>query len=1124
MKNTIKEFGLTNMAVHNRTTVYIFTVILILAGIVAYQSTPKEKFPEITFPFFSISTIYVGTSPEDMENLVTYQLEKELKSVKGVKKISSNSIQDFSMIFIEFETNVDDNRAMQDVKDAVDKAKNNLPPELAQDPNRLPEVTRIDLSEIPVLNINLSGELGLVKMKEYAEILQDRIEGLEEVTRVDIVGALDREIQVNVDLYKMQAAGLTFDQVINAIRMENMTITAGMFQMGMMERNMRVVGEFTSPDQLNKLLLKEGIYLKDVAMVKDDFRERESYSRMDGKDVVTLNVIKKSGENLIIAIDKIKEILNDFEEQTPGNYEIKATGDQSTMTRNNVSDLFNTIILGFLIVTLVLMFFMGIDNALFVAIAIPLSMVIAFIFIPLVGFTMNMVVLMAFILVLGIVVDNSIVVVENIYRIFMNTPNLNIHDATRRSVGEVALPVFTGTLTTVMPFVPLAFWPGVVGKFMLFIPVTLIITLLSSLLVAYVMNPVFAVSFMRYRGDKAHERKLYRKEAIFLFSAAILAVIMYVSGLFFVGNLLSFLVVFWLFTKFVVFYFVEKFQKHFIPFMMNAYKSSLSFFLKGFNPYIIITSTVLLFFFTFYLMGLRQPRVVFFPDSEPNNIYVYVSMPSGTDIELTNRIAKQVEDTVFAIIGYNNPDVESVITNVAINAGQNLFERSTQARLAKISINFEEYKYRSGKSTKVILEEMRQRFDGIPGAEIVVDREQGGPPTGKAISLEIRGPSNRSYSQLIAHSERARHFIDSLDIKGIEDLRSNVEMDKPEIIVKIDRIKANQLGISTAHIGSMLRTALAGTTASKYREGDDEYPINVRFDEKYRTRLDDLLSLTAVLPGGKDGTMREIPISAVAEIEYRNTYGGVIHQQYRPTVTLESNVLTGYNANEIVGQLKMDLKTFELPEGYEFVFTGEQEDQQEAFSFLLLAFLIAIAVVFLILVSQFNSLSKPLIIMVQILFSMIGIFLFTSLFGMSISIIMTGMGLIAVIGIVVKNAIILIDYIDILIQRGYAFKEAVITGGATRLTPVILTAASTIFGLLPLAIGMNINFYTLFTELNPNIYFGGDSASFWNPLAWTIIFGLSFATFLTLVVIPSMYFVLYRKKHTEPIETKSVEL
>lgn len=1106
-----KEFPITNAAIRNRVTVYIFTVILIVAGIIAYQSTPKESFPEVTFPYFSVSTIYVGTSPEDMVNLVTHPLEKELKSVKGVKKISSKSIQDFSLIFIEFETNVDENRAMQDVKDAVDKSKPNLPPELSVEPNSLPEVTRIDLSEIPVLNINLSGNLGLVKMKDYAEALQDKIEELQEITRVDIVGALDREIQVNVDLYKMQAAGVSFDQIVNTIQMENMTITAGMLDVGMMERNMRVVGEFENPQELNRILIKEGVYLKDIATIFDGFKERESYSRMDGEEVITLNVIKKSGKNLIIAIDKIKDILDDFRDEAPSGLEIKATGDQSTMTRNNVSDLFNTIILGFLVVTLVLMFFMGIDNALFVAVAIPLSMVIAFIFVPLVGFTMNMVVLLAFILVLGIVVDNSIVIVENIYRNFMNTPNLSIFNATKQAVGEVALPVFTGTLTTVIPFVPLAFWPGIIGKFMLYIPVTLIITLLASMFVAYVMNPVFAVTFMRYRGEKAHERKLYRKESIFLASIAVFAVVMYVAGVFWAGNLLAFLVLMWLFTKFVVFYLIENFQKYVIPKMMAGYRKTLDIALKGFMPYLVVVFTVLLLVFTFFLMGVRPPKVVFFPQGDPNSIFVYITMPTGTDIEVTNRVTKQVEDSVFAIVGHDNPDVESVITNVALNAGQDIFERTTQARLAKISINFEEFKFRTGPSTSDILQEMRTRIQGIPGAQIIVDREQNGPPTGKPINLEIRGEAKKPYIELVEIAERTQMFIDSLAIPGIEDLKSDADVDKPEVIVKIDRIKANQYGISTAYVGSVLRTALYGSTASKYREGDEEFPINVRLMEKYREKVSDLMNLRIPVPGGPDG-LREIPVSAIAKIDYQTSYGGVIHQEYRPTITLSSNVLTGYNANEIVQELSAAIEDFPLPNGYEFVFTGEQQDQEESGRFLSMAFLIAISAVFLVLVSQFNSLSKPVIIMLQVVFSMIGVLLFTTLFGMDISVVMTGMGLIAVIGIVVKNAIILIDYTDILVNRGKEFKEAVITGGATRLTPVLLTAASTIFGLLPLAIGMNINFQTLFTDLDPNIFFGGDSAAFWNPLAWTIIFGLAFATFLTLVVVPSMYFIIFRKR------------
>ncbi len=1114
-----KEFGITNMAINNRVTVYIFTVIMIIAGVIAYNSTPKESFPEVTFPFFSVSTIYVGTSPEDMVNLVTHPIEKELKGVKGVKKISSKSIQDFSLIFIEFETNVDENRAMQDVKDAVDKSKPYLPPELSIDPNKLPDVTRIDLSEIPVLNINLSGNLGLVKNKEYAEVLQDRIEELQEITRVDIVGALDREIQVNIDLYKMQAAGVSFSQIVNTIRMENMTITAGMLDVGLMKRNMRIVGEFENPDELNQILIKEGVYLNDIAQIVDGFKDRESYSRMDTKEVITLNVIKKSGENLIIAIDKIKDILVDFENDTPTNLEIKATGDQSTMTRNNVSNLFNTIILGFLVVTVVLMFFMGIDNALFVAIAIPLSMVIAFIFIPLVGFTMNMVVLMAFILVLGIVVDNSIVIVENIYRNYMNTPNLSIFEATKKSVGEVALPVFTGTLTTVLPFIPLAFWPGIIGKFMLFIPITLIITLLASMLVAFVMNPVFAVSFMRYRDNNTFKVKLYKKESIFLVMATIAATVMYIAGVFWAGNLLAFIVIIWLFTKFVLLYLIEKFQKFVIPKMISGYRKTLDFVLKGVVPYILVGTTLLLLIFTFFLMSVKPPKIVFFPEGDPNSIFVYITMPTGTNIEVTNRVAKRVEDSVFAIIGSNNPDVESVITNVALNAGQDIFERSKQARLARIAVNFEEYQFRTGRNTSDILSEMRTRIHGIPGAQIIVDREASGPSTGKPINLEIRGEAKIPYHNLVEIAEKTKMFIDSLTIPGIEDLKSDADVDKPEVIVNIDRIKANQYGISTAYVGSILRTALYGSTASKYREGDEEFPINVRLEEKYRKKVSDLMNLKIPVPGGSKG-LREIPISAIAKIEYSSSYGGVIHQQYKPTISLASNVLTGYNANEIVQEISAALQDYPLPNGYEFVFTGEQQDQEESGTFLSMAFLIAIAAVFLVLVSQFNSLSKPIIILLQVVFSMIGVLLFTTLFGMSISIVMTGMGLIAVIGIVVKNAIILIDYIDVLIARGNAFKDAVIAGGAIRLTPVMLTAASTIFGLLPLAIGLNINFETLFTELDPNIYFGGDSAAFWNPLAWTIIFGLAFATFLTLVIVPAMYYILFRKR-IEKLQAKN---
>lgn len=1094
-----KRFKISDFAVDNKMTVYILTFILIMVGVASYNSTPKEKFPEVVFPFYSITTIYPGTSPSDIENLITRPIEKELKSIDGIKDLTSKSLQDFSLVFIEFDTDVDNQQAYTDVKEAVDKAKSNLPTGILNDP----EVTRIDVSELPILNINLSGDLGLVKIKEYADELEDRIEGLKEVTRVDIVGALDREIQINVDLYKMQAAGISFTQIQNAVAMENMTMSGGLIDKDGINRSLRVIGEFEKVADIKELLLTDGVYLKDIATVKDDFAERESFARLQKQDVITVNVIKKSGENLIVAIDKIKEILAEFKETSPENLHIQTTGDQSTMTRNNVSDLFNTIILGFLIVVLVLMFFMGVDNALFVAVAIPLSMLIAFIFIPIIGFTLNMVVLMAFILVLGIVVDNSIVVVENIYRHFTNTANLPIAPAAKRGVGEVALPVFTGTLTTMAPFAPLMFWPGIMGEFMFFIPATIILTLAASMFVAYVMNPVYAVSFMKYRGlDKA---KLNKKELLIVSAVSIVLIVLFhAAGLATIGNLVAFVFIIYLLMKFVLNNLIRSFQKSFLPAIVRMYKSTLHFLLKGWRPYLVVGFTVALLFFTFFITGKYPPKVILFPEGDPNTLFVYISMPEGTDIEVTDSITGIVEDRVFDIIGDDNPDVEYVISNVALGAGESFFENTQQPKLGKITIGFVEYKFRVGESTSNYLDRLRRELKGIPATTIVVNKEAMGPPTGKPINIECRG---EDIDELIAISEKVYDYINTLGIPGIEELKSDMELNKPEISVNIDRVKANKLGISTGYIASTLRTALYGSEVSKFREGEDEYPIQLRLDKSLRNNLDALMNIELILPGGKNG-VRKIPISSVAEIDHASTYGGIIRRNHERVITLGSNVLPGYNPNEIVQTLKTKLESLDIKDGYEVVFTGEQEDMAETSAFLGNALFIAIALIFLILVTQFNSLAKPIIIIVQILFSIIGILLGSVFLKIDISIVMTGMGIIAVAGIVVKNAIILIDYIDILLAKGGRLRANLVDAGATRLVPVILTAASTVMGLFPLAIGMNINFATLFSDLDPNIYFGGDSAAFWNPLAWTIIFGLTFATFLTLIVVPAMYLMI----------------
>jgi len=1101
------EFKLTNLSVANRTTIYIFTVILVIFGFMQYDATPKEKFPEIVFPYFMVSTLHPGTSPIDMENLITRRIEKHLKGIDGIKHINSNSIQDFSSIFIEFELTADEMQAYLDVRQAVDDARGELPSNLFSEP----EVSRIDLSEIPILFINLSGDLGLVKLKKIAEDLQDEIESLEEITRADIVGALDREIQINVDLYKMQAADLSFYTIQNAIASENLTISGGQIDTDGIRRNLRVIGEFRNIDQIKNIQLKQGIYLREIAEVVDGYADRGSYSRLSRQDVVTINVIKKSGKNLINAVDKIKVIVDEYRQTAPENLIITMTGDSSTQTKNSVSDLLNTVILGFIVVVLVLMFFMGETNALFVGIAIPMSIVIAFIVIPMLGFTMNMVVLMSFILVLGIVVDNSIVVVENVYRHFTTTPDLSVTAAARRGVGEVAIAVFTGTLTTMAPFFTLIFMPGIPGKFMSFIPYTVIITLTASMLVAYMINPVFAVSFMKRPSDEKKQKarlKLSSKNIIVISAAVFLAVVFYATGKMLPANLLAFGVILYFLSKFVIRFLIAKFQGYVLPRMKNGYSKILTFLLGGKRPYAVIGGVIVLLFMSFILLGVRMPRVVFFPSGDPNSLQVYITMPEGTHIDVTNNICKQVEEKIYNVIGHNNHDVESVVSNVASNAGAGFFERFSQDKLAKVTISFMEYKYRTGISTREYLGKLRKELTGIAGAEIRIDSEMMGPPTGYPINMEISGDD---IDELVSITYRLEEFIQSLNIRGIEELKSSMEVSKPELMLNIDREKANRLGISTAQVGMVMRTAIYGNEVSKFKEGEEEYPVMVRLDEKYRNDIDVLLSQEIIVPGGEERPNR-IPISSFAHVTNRTSYGGITRLDNKRVITLFSNVLFGSNANEIIRQINRQLPRFELKDGYTVKFTGEQDFQAEVGNFMVRALFISTALILIILVAQFNSLSKPLIIIFQIVLSLTGVFLGFAIFGMDISVVMTGMGIIAVAGIVVKNAIIIVDYTDKLIDTGMDKIAAIVRAGATRLTPVLLTALSTILGLFPLAIGININFITLFSELRPQIYFGGDSAAFWKPLVMTIIFGLSFATVLTLIVVPTMYKLIFARK------------
>jgi multidrug efflux pump subunit AcrB len=1053
-----------------------------------------------------INTIYPGTSPSDMENLVTRPLEKNLKSMSGVKKITSRSVQDFSAIIVEFNTGIEIKDAKQKVKDAVDKTKKDLP----TDPSFIdPSVMEIDLSEIPIQYINLSGDIPLDRLKKYADDMQDRIESLKEITRVEIGGALTREIQVDLDMYKMKAASLTFRDVEQAVSLNNMTVSGGNIDLQQMSRSIRVVGEVTDIDQIRNIILSTGsgalVKLRDIATVRDGFHQPENFARYNGKNVVTLNVIKKSGQNLLDASDKIKAIIADMQKtKLPSNLIIQVTGDQSRNTRNTVNELNNTIILGFIFVTIVLMFFMGLVNALFVALSVPLSMAIAFIFLPFIGFTMNMLVMFAFIFALGIVVDDAIVVIENTHRIHKKT-KMDITSSAKFAAGEVFLPILSGTLTTLAPFFPLAFWPGVVGSFMVFIPVTLIITLFASLIVAYIFNPVFAVDFMKLDDEDApvNKRNVYRTTAVI----ALISIPFYLLGARGVGNLTIFVAISFLGHELFGYKVLRRFQSHFIPALMTKYENTLKWILKGKRPAYALGGMIALFVFTLVLNGILKPKVVFFPDNEPNTINTFIKMPIGTQIEVTDSVSRIAENRIMSVLGEKNPIVESVVTNVAFLASDNTFDNSSKSsNLAKIAINFVEYKYRHGQRTSVYMNKMREALKDIPGAEIVVDKIKMGPPTGKPVNIEISG---EDLGKLAATADNFKRFVDSLQIGGIEELKSDFATSKPEILILLDRERANSEGITAAVVGDAIRTGQLGKEVSKYREGEDQYSIMLRFEENQRKDLEQLLNLTITYRDMTSGLIRQIPLSVVAHVEYVNSYGQINRLNLKRVITVSSNVLDGFNANVINARLRKVLPQFTKPSDVDIRLTGEQEDQAESMIFLSKAMILCLFLIMFILITQFNSMSKALIIVSEVVFSLIGVLLGYMIFHMTISIIMTGMGIVALAGIVVRNGILLVEFTDRLKNQGVKTRKAIIQGGLTRITPVVLTATATILGLIPLAIGMNINFATLLTDLNPHLHFGGDNVMFFGPLSWTIIFGLSFATFLTLVLIPVMYTVNY---------------
>ncbi len=1141
-KQIDKEFGLSSWAIGNKTTIYVLMALIFFLGISAFINMPRENFPEIRETKIYISSIYPGNTAEDVEKLITDPLEDKLKTVSNVVKVTSTSQEDYSMIIVEFDENITVDQAKQKVKDEIDQETSSEDWPTFNGAKVEPNVFELSLSEeMPILNINISGDYPVEKLKEYGEYLEDEIENLSEIKKVDIRGAEKKEVEVAVDIYKMMASEISFQDITNAINGGNLTMSAGNLVASGQRRTIRILGEIEKPKELENFVVKtergKSVYLKDIAVISFKDKDKTTYAREFGDAVVMLDVKKRSGKNMVEAAEKIQKIVEHAKTNVfPQNLKISISNDQSSKTIGQVDDLVNNIIFGVILVVLVLMFFLGFKNALFVGFAIPMSMFMSLMILNTLGYTMNTMILFGLIMGLGMLVDNGIVVVENVYRLM--DEGMSRIEAAKKGIGEIAFPIIISTLTTVAAFVPLALWPGVMGQFMKYFPITLSAVLGSSLFVAIFFNSVMVSQFM-----SVEDKNMPLKRIILLSSivGGFGLLIILVGGQYrALGTIMLFTAVMLWVYRLALRPWANAFQNKVLPRWERAYEKALRAVLKGYRPIILSVLTFLLLFIAFggfgASIGSQRTKVEFFPDNTPNQIIVYIEYPQGTDIEKTNTIMKDLEKRVYKVLnapkyldnGYNFL-VESAVSQVGAGSGNPQTDGGSTAEMphrGKITASMREYKYRRGLDSKELQKEVTEALKGIyPGLSIAVEKEAVGPPAGYPINIELEG---KDYDEMIVTAEKMRDFINAKNIPGIDELKIDVNKSKPVMLVNIDREKAGELGVGAAQVGQQLRNSIFGAKAGVYKEDGDDYDVYVRFNKENRYNTSAIFNQMITFRDPTNGQIKTIPVSAIASQSNTSGFSAIKHKQAKRIVTVYSALAPGYtDAAAIVTKIQNEMKSFtELPDTIKVDYTGQIEEQNKQMAFLMGAFFAGLGLIFLILIFQFNSVSRPAIIMLAIFLSLIGVFGGLIITAKPFVIMMTMMGIISLAGIVVNNGVVLLDYTQLLIDRKKVennvddndyvdintLKEAIIKGGKARLRPVLLTAITTILGLIPLATGLNINFYTLVSEFDPHIYVGGDNVIFWGPLAWTVIYGLFIATFLTLIVVPILFYLVTKFK------------
>ena len=1099
-RRTFKEFALTSLAVDSATSVVVLFAFIAVAGLVSYRAIPKESFPETEIPFVVVNTMYAGVSPADIESLVTRKIEEELNAIPDIKELTSTSVEGYSSVTAEFETSMNMEEALQQVREKVDLARPELPSD-AEDPF----VLELSMSDAPIMQVNIAGGYGLVRLKELGEELQERIESIPAVLRVDLRGGLEREVKVDVDLAKLQYYNVSIDDVLGAIRQENVNVPGGTIDVNGIKYLVRVDGEFDEPAVIGDLVVTtvdgRPVYVRDVATVEFGFAERESYARLGEEPVVTLDIVKRSGENIIATAEAVRAEIQAMRAVFPPSTVVSITSDMSADIGDMVSSLQNNIISGLVLIVGVLLFVLGLRTSVFVALSIPTSMFLSFVVLWLLGVSMNMVVLFSLILALGMLVDNAIVIVENIHRFIEE--GWDRRAAAKKATGEVAIPVIAATATTLAAFTPLLFWPGMAGQFMRYLPITLIVTLSSSLFVALVIVPTLCSLFLRPESGP-RRRPINRNGRVALLGLG--AIVLFAVAM--ANPLTAILLVvtaiaLWILHAKLLERWGNAFMSGGMPRLVQWYERRLRWSLDH-RVLVLSLSLAALAVTTLVYRQFAAPVEYFPEDIPPSTVFVAVEAPVGTAAGVTDGYARRLKDELTGIRGL--ADAETVVTTVGSGGGGGgpMGDGGPSGPEAgRITLGMADYEDRRH-DVFATLAEMQERVGrDLAGAEVRVDKITEGPPSGPPVNIEISGEDPELLKDLAAD---AVNLIEAAEVyRRLVGLESDMEEGRPELRVEVDREKASLYGLSTNEVGFAVRGAINGIEAAKYRTGNDEFDIIVRLREEDRGELTALEDLTAFADG------RQIPLLSVADWSVGEGYSSIRRKDLDRVATISAEVASGYNSNDVRTEVEAVLQDFAsaLPPGYSLVFTGEQEDQQEAMQFLGTAFMAALMLIALILVSQFNSVVKPLIILSSVIMSTIGVLIGLLVFQMPFVIIMTGVGVISLAGIVVNNAIVLIDYIDVLRERdGMDRREALVQGGKTRLRPVLLTALTTALGLIPLAIGLNFDFFGLFTSLAPELFWGGEQAAWWGPMAVAVIVGIIFATFLTLILVPVLYSVV----------------